>query len=159
MAKAKNIITSDVVEIDAPASFVWDILLDFESYKEWNPFTVNVETTLELNTPVKLHIPLPGQTDTSKTMIYTEYLVACETEQLLSWEKRPTDEDKNAARRDQYLEKIDDTRCRYYTTDIFLGIHQDSIMKKSGAWVQQAFDSVAHGLKKRAEALYAEQTA
>ena len=107
-----------------------------------------------------LHIPTPGKTPADgKLMVYTEYLVAFEPEQLLSWEKRPTEDDKNAARRDQYLEKISEEKTRYFNTDIFLGVNQDSIMKLSGAWVQMSFDNVARALKKQAEKVYAEQRA
>lgn len=160
MAKAKNIVTSITVEIDAPVSVVWQVLTDLDRYPEWNPFTARIDSTFKLGDPVHLHIPTPGKTPADgKLMVYTEYLVAFEPEQLLSWEKRPTEDDKNAARRDQYLEKISEEKTRYFNTDIFLGVNQDSIMKLSGAWVQMSFDNVARALKKQAEKVYAEQRA
>ena len=36
------LVTSIKVEIDAPASLVWDILIDMPKYGEWNPFSLNV---------------------------------------------------------------------------------------------------------------------
>lgn len=156
MAKPQNIVTSITVDIDAPASVVWDVLTDLDRYPEWNPFTVKVESTLQLGEPVNLHVPLPGSGD---ILVYVEHLVAFEPEQLLSWEKRATPDDKQAARRDQYIEKVDDTHCRYFNTDIFLGLYQDTIMEQSGAWVKQSFDEVARAVKKRAEELYQQQQA
>lgn len=154
MAKAENLITSDVVEIDAPASVVWQILIDLDSYASWNPFTVKIESTLEMGEPVHLHVPLPGS---DEIMVYVEHLCAFEPEKLLSWEKRATPDNKQAARRDQYIEAIDDNRCRYYHTDILLGIYEDQIMAQSGAWIKSSFDAVAHALKKHAEAVYQAQ--
>ena len=78
---------------------------------------------------------------------------------LLSWEQRPVPENKDAARRDQYVEALDAHRCTYFTTDQFLGINADTIMAEHGAWVKTAFDQVARDLKKRAEALQAERSA
>lgn len=160
MARAENIVTSDKVLIHAPASLVWAVLTDFDRYHEWNPFTVKIESSWKLGDPVHLHIPTPGKTPgEGQMMVYTEYLVAWEPEKLLSWEKRPTDADKNAARRDQYIEAIDEETTRYYHTDIFLGLHQDIIMQKTGAWVKMSFDNVAHALKKQVEKVATEQKA
>ena len=61
MSKAKNIVTSKEVDIAAPAMVVWEVLTDLSRYREWNPFTVKVESTLKLNEPVDLYIPIPGQ--------------------------------------------------------------------------------------------------
>ena len=38
MTKAQNIVTSIRVEIDAPASVVWQVLTDLKRYSEWNTF-------------------------------------------------------------------------------------------------------------------------
>ena len=84
-----------------------------------------------------------------------EYLVAFEPEQLLSWEQRPVPENMDAARRDQYIKAIDANRCSYFTTDIFLGLNQDTIMREHGAWVKTGFDQMALDLKRRAEELHA----
>ena len=41
MAREPRAISSDI-DIDAPIALVWSILRDFDSYPEWNPFTVSV---------------------------------------------------------------------------------------------------------------------
>ncbi|MGH8810035.1 MAG: SRPBCC domain-containing protein, partial [Noviherbaspirillum sp.] len=64
-------------------------------------------------------------------------------------------ESKDAARRDQYIEALDAERCSYFTTDIFLGLNADAVMKNFGPWVKHGFDAVALSVKQRAEALYA----
>lgn len=35
------------VEIDAPPERVWDVLTDFDAYREWNPFITEVRGNLE----------------------------------------------------------------------------------------------------------------
>jgi len=156
MSKPENIVTSIRVEIDAPASLVWQVLTDLPRYGEWNSFCPRIASTLTLGEPVRMQISVPG---TGDTMAVTETLVACEPERLLSWEMRPSAQNKDAARRDQYLEALGENRCAYFTTDIFLGLNADAIMQHQGPWVKQAFDTVARELKQRAEALQAQQVA
>jgi len=154
MSKAENLVTSIKVDIAAPASVVWDVLTDFERYSEWNSFCPGIESTRKLGDMVFMKVAIPG---TDKTIPVNEYLVAYEPERLLSWEQRPTDENKDAARRDQYIEATGPERSTYFTTDLFLGLNAEKIMQEHGAWVQQGFDQVARDVKKRAEAVYAAQ--
>jgi uncharacterized protein YndB with AHSA1/START domain len=153
MCKAKNLITSIEVEIDAPASLVWQVLTDFECYALWNRFCPRIESTLKLGDPVHMHVSATGNGETQPV---SEILVAFEPERLLSWEMRPTAENKDAGRRDQYIEALGAGRCRYVSTDIFLGVNADEIMKNHGGWVKAGFDAMALALKARAEALHAD---
>lgn len=153
MSKARNIVTSKEVDIAAPAAVVWEVITDLPRYAQWNPFTVKVDSTLRLDDPVDLHIPIPGQD--GQTMVVREWLVAFEPDQLLSWEQRATSDNKDCARRDQYVIATGADSCRYVTTDIFLGLNADRIMDQFGGWVKTSFDAVADGVKRQAEALHA----
>lgn len=157
MSKAENIITSVKVEIDAPASVVWQVLLDLPRYHEWNPFTVKVESSLAVGDPVRLYVPNPAAP--GENLCIVEHIVAVEPERLLSWEQKPTAESKDAARRDQYVEVLGPERSSYFTTDIFLGVNADELTRNFGAWVKLSFDAVAQGLKRHAEALHAARRA
>lgn len=152
MAKAENIVTSIKVEIDAPARLVWEVLTDLDNYNQWNSFCPGIRCGLQIGDQVQMQVRIPGTTDTIEV---NEYLVACDREQLLSWEQRAAPENMDAARRDQYIEAINADRCSYFTTDIFLGINADTIMREHGAWVKKGFDQIALDLKKRAEELHA----
>lgn len=151
MTKAANLVTSIKVEINAPASLVWEVLTDLDKYSEWNSFCFSIRCGMQINDWVEMQTRHPI---TGETWPVNEYLVACEPEQLLSWEQRPFPENKDAAHRDQYVEALDAQRCTYFTTDQFLGLNADKIMFEHGAWVKMAFDQVARDLKVRAEALH-----
>ena len=155
MTKSANLVTSIKVEINAPASVVWEVLADLENYRLWNRFCPDIRCGLKLNDLVEMKTrhPLTGE-----VWPVNEYLVAFEPEQLLSWEQRPVPENKDAARRDQYIEAIDANRCTYFTTDQFLGLNADTIMREHGAWVKIAFDQVAEDVKHRAEELHFART-
>jgi len=149
-------VRSATVEIDAPASVVWEVLTDLDNYPNWNPFCIAAESTLEIGAPVNM--TLADYSGATETFPYTEYVCAVVPERLLSWELRPTEVSAQAARRDQVIEPIDENRCRYYSTDAFLGEEAHQIMADSGVWVKRAFDDTAVALKKRSEALHAERT-
>ncbi|VVE70005.1 polyketide cyclase [Pandoraea captiosa] len=157
MSDSKNKVTSVRVEIDAPASFVWDILVDLPRYREWNPYTVRVESSLKVGDEVHLYIANPA--DANNDIHVLEHLVAFEPSRLLAWEQRPTPENADAAYREQVLEVLDDGRCAYHTSDQFLGPNAEKIMNQFGDWVKGGFDGIARGLKAHAESLYKTSTA
>jgi hypothetical protein len=152
---AANVARSIRVEIDAPASVVWDVLVDLGNYGEWNPFCVKCESTLEIGAPVKMTITNtwnPGElTDV------VEYVCAFEPPRLLSWEMYWSEAWPYAGRRDQVIETLGPERSAYRSTDAFLGETGVHIMRFAGGWISAAFTSTAKALKARAEAIYAQR--
>ncbi len=149
------IVSSEKVEINAPASIVWGILVDMPKYGEWNPFCIACESTLEMGAPVNMKLKsyvVPGEVFDN-----CEYVCAFEPEKILSW-ALPYDETwPYPARRDQIIETISEDKCIYYSTDAFLGDNGIHVMRFAGPWVKLAFDDTALALKERAERFYAER--
>lgn len=143
------------VEIDAPASVVWDVLVDLPKYGEWNPFCVKCESTLEMGAAVNMTIA--SLWDPSERNVVTEYLCALEPEKLLSWEMYWSEAWPYAGRRDQVIERLGPDRCAYYSTDAFLGDSAIHIMRFAHSWISAALTATAHALKARAETIYAAQ--
>ena len=148
-------VVSETVTIEAPVSLVWEVLTDLPHYGLWNPFCVAAESTLEIGAPMNMQLnnyPMAGEPYPN-----VEYFCANVRERLLSWELPFTEEMPYPARRDQVLQALGPERCSYYSTDAFVGPHARHVMFFCGGWVKRAFDDTAQGLKKRAEALYAER--
>ncbi|WP_285031681.1 SRPBCC domain-containing protein [Mycolicibacterium sp. lyk4-40-TYG-92] len=144
-----TLVRSITVEIDAPAAIVWEVLTDLENYPQWNPFCISAVSTLEMGAAVEM--VLADYTGVGGTSTNTEYVCAVVPERLISWEMRATPESPYGARRDQVIEPIAEDRCRYYSTDAFLGDYARDVMADCGAWVKRAFDDTAVALKKRSE--------
>lgn len=151
-----TLVRSVTVEIEAPASVVWQVLTDLDDYPHWNPFCVSARSTLEIGAPVEMI--LADYSGESHTFPYVEYVCAVVPERLLSWELRATEVSPHAARRDQIIEHSAENRCLYYSTDAFLGEAAHEIMSESGAWVKRAFDDTAVALKKRSEIVFADHS-
>jgi hypothetical protein len=145
------------VEIDAPASVVWDVLIDLPKYGEWNPFCVKCESTLEMGAPVVMTIA--SLWDPSEINVMTEFVCAYEPEKLLAWEMYWSEAWPYAGRRDQVIERLGPEKCAYYSTDAFLGANAIHIHRFAQSWISAAFTTTARALKARAEQIYSAQRA
>ncbi|WP_332664136.1 SRPBCC domain-containing protein [Aeromicrobium sp.] len=148
-----HVVTSVTVEIEAPAAFVWDVLVDYPRYPEWNPYTVAAETSLGIGERIDLTLPNPDGSD--GTFVNREFIRVVDPPHHLRYD---TGEEMEGifAIRDQYIAELGPDRCAYYTTDTLSGEHSGLVMELNGDWIKAGFDSVAHALKARAEALHAQ---
>lgn len=146
------VVSSEIVQIEAPASVVWRILIDLEKYGEWNPFCVRCTSTLQMGAPVEMS--LVDYANPGRLMPNVEYICAFEPERRLSWQMPWTEQWPYPARRDQILEPLGPQRCRYHSTDAFLGENGIHVMRFAGPWIERAFNDTARALKRRAEALH-----
>jgi hypothetical protein len=145
-------ISSVVVEIEAPQQFVWDVLVDYARYPEWNPYTVRVDTRLEVGADVVLHLPHPDRP--GETMTTTEVMRVIDPPAHLQYDTADNLPGIFAVR-DQWIDDLGGRRCSYRTTDVFSGEHAQVAFDLQGAWVKAGFDAVALSLKARAEQLWA----
>ncbi len=143
-------IASITVEIDAPQQLVWDVLVDYARYPEWNPYTVRVDTALELGADVVLHLPHPDKPDA--TMQNVEVMRAIDAPYHLQYDTADNLPGIFAVR-DQWVEDLGGGRSSYRTTDVFSGEYAQIAYDLQGQWVTDGFDAVAHALKARAESL------
>ena len=146
------LIESISVEIDAPDTVVWGVLTDYQRYPEWNPFTVRVETTLEIGAVIDLY--LPDSRNPGETFINREYIRVVEPPRYLRYDTGPANPDMHAVR-EQWVTDLGDGRSSYRTTDLFSGAHAELAFERMGGWVKQGFDDVCAALKQRSEELLA----
>ncbi|HEX8869031.1 MAG TPA: SRPBCC domain-containing protein [Lentzea sp.] len=141
-----HLIESVVVEIDAPASFVWSVLLDYPSYPSWNPYTLAVSTTLEVGSPIDLTLPKPD--GSAGTWVSREYIRVVEPPRLLRYDTGDTFPGLLGTR-DQVITPLGSGRCSYRTFETFTGKYAEAVFTAQGAYVKSGFDSVAHALRAR----------
>lgn len=137
------------IEINAPKSLVWEVLLDFDSYHEWNPFTPKIECDFRVGNPVHLHVDMKQN---QKIRVQTETLLWVKEEESIAWGITKTFPVKTE--RAQILSELEPNKTLYYTYDKFWGILVPIVMLGFQKDIQKGFDAVAQGLKKRAEELY-----
>ena len=146
------IVVSKTVQISAPASLVWKILLDMKNYNKWNPFCVECESTLEMGAAVNMKLKSYVNCEPSH-FNNTEYICEIIPEEKISWQLPHYETWPYPARRDQFIKKLSNNKSSYYSTDQFLGPNGIHVMRFAGPWVKQAFDDTADALKIYAESL------
>lgn len=143
----RHIVSSDAIEIEAPADRVWEILVDVERYGEWNPFTTRVDTSLEVGSPVDLYVTL-GPFKLKQPELIQDVVPPS----LLAWGMVMCARWLLITRREQRLEPLSDTRCRYTTTDTLAGVLTPLVVVLFGGLIRRGFNEMAMALKERAEA-------
>lgn len=61
------------IEIDAPASVVWDILIDLDGYSRWNPFIIEASGRIAPNAILEVSPQLAGKQQATFRPIVTSY--------------------------------------------------------------------------------------
>ncbi len=143
------VVSSDTVEIAAPAEFVWRVIVDFARYPEWNEFCPSIEAKLELASPVKMQVNL-GQ----GLQEQVEYMTCIEAPTRITWSMENKPGDPIHADRTQLLTPLDEHRCSYVTYDEFSGEFAPAMVEQLGEQVRSGFNLCALNLKLRAESLY-----
>ena len=75
----KTIVT--LLEINAPAGTVWDILCDFASYPDWNPYITHIEGEQHVGARLAVTMESAGQ----RAMTVRPKLIAVENARELRW--------------------------------------------------------------------------
>lgn len=140
-------ITSKII-INAPKQLVWEILLDFEKYEEWNPFTRKVDCDLIVGNEVGLHVDMNGD---GKTALQKETLLWLKEGESIAWGIAANFPVKTE--RAQILTAIDENTTEYHTYDKFWGFLVPVVIFFFGKKIQKGFDGIALALKERAEAM------
>ena len=143
-------VRTDRIQINAPIDFVWDVLTEVEKYGEWNPFTPQVRTDFKIGSPAHLLVRM-GPTK----MKITESVCAFEEPRLIAWSKEFGARRLLFAMREQHLEPVNETSCRYHNTDRLTGVLAALVFLCFGGYMRRGFSDVGLGLKRYAEAMYA----
>ena len=152
------------IDIDAPLELVWQVMIDTETYGEWNPFVVRAETAqpAQVGNPIVLHVAWANGKKTRSP----ERITALEgpttaadgtTTAVMSYvyEGLPAKLGLVRGVRHQRLSQRPGGPTTYATVEEFSG----PLVRLAGPGrVAEGFRRHAAGLKKRAEALAADRS-
>ena len=99
----KTVVSSETLEIAAPAELVWEVLTDFGRYGEWNQFCPSIEATLEIGSPVKMQVDLGMGLQEQ-----VEYITCIEAPRKITWSMENKPGDPVHADRSQVVEALDE---------------------------------------------------
>lgn len=134
-------------EIDAPPSVVWDVLLEFDRYPEWNPFVRAIEGVPATGERLEVTVEPPG----SRRSTFRAELVAVEENRRLAWVGRLLVPFAFDGYHEFHLEPIDDgERTRLLHRETFRGALVPVLLDSKR--IERGFRATNEAIKARAEA-------
>ncbi|KAG7087696.1 hypothetical protein E1B28_013643 [Marasmius oreades] len=170
-ASSGVLLVADSITINASVEKVWSTLLDFKSYKEWNPFVRNQtildatsQTPLSDQTPTlgafvlikPVHIPATFDSSTlwpwQKSSVRATITHIDHENHRIAWRMTGVPTFLLDAERWQTVRRRDDGETEYATYEVFRGWLAYVVRLLVAPGLKKAVRAMAQGLKVKAEA-------
>jgi hypothetical protein len=132
------------IEINASPQRVWKILVDFEKYKEWNPFIHKITGQPKEGSKIEIHIETPG----GKNRKYEPTVIRVQEGRELRWMG------KSFLLNGEHIfsiEELGQERIRFVQREMFEGLLTSFFGKSTDEDIRQGFEEMNRALKERAE--------
>ncbi|KAB1192716.1 SRPBCC domain-containing protein [Haloferax sp. MBLA0076] len=146
---AREITTS--IEIDAPPERVWDTLVDFDTYDEWNPF-MRIAGRANVGATLVVHLRPPG----GRESVFEPDVTKCEKHREFRWLGHLFVPGLFDGEHQFRLEPLDGgTKTRFVHAETFSGILAGLVLRFIGDKTKAGFEAMNEALKVRVESLVA----
>lgn len=136
--------------IDRPAEDVWAVLMDLDKYPLWNPFTLEMNSSLQLGAPMVMRVKM----NSLLVLTQTEHIrVIDHVNHKVCWGINTSTPAFSSGERCQWLEAISPMQTRYVTEDLIEGSSAPGVIASFGTGLEAGFQGVAEQLKARVESL------
>ncbi|MFS3130070.1 SRPBCC family protein [Nocardioides sp. Bht2] len=135
------------IEIDAPAATVWEVLTDFDAYRDWNPFARDVRCELRPGGAIDMQVALVGR----RTFRQREFVNSVAPGEGFSYSMKPAPGGLLRSRRDQRVVDLGSGRSRYTSHFEIIGPLSPVVAGLLGRALRRGFDANVAALKQRAE--------
>ena len=139
----------ETLEIEAPVALVWEVITDLPRYPEWNPFVVEVRSSLEVGEPIAMRVRvLPFFAQPQR-----ETVLECLPQQRLCYGVAGVPLNALRSLRYHELRPAGPERthyCSHFELDGWLAPLTRMLL---GGRLERGFDAATRALKERAEIL------
>ena len=133
------------ITIQALPEKVWNILIDFESYHEWNPFVLSIEGKPEVGTQLKVVLK-----NGKGTSVFKPKVVSVKVNSAFAWlGSLPLG--MFTGHHQFRIEKINEKEVKFIQTEEFSGLLSGILLKLIGEATKQSFMAMNEALKTKAE--------
>lgn len=141
---------STSIDIEAPASRVWAVLMDFPAYSDWNPFVRSLAGTTATGSRLQVIVQPEG----GRMMSFAPEVLACVPEREFRWRGKVLMKWLFAGEHAFRLTESADHSCRFIHEESFSGILVPLLMRGAmRAGTEAGFEAMNRALKARAEHL------
>ena len=135
------------IEIQAPAGRVWQVLTDFTSYPEWNPFMRRISGQPKVGMQLKVYIEPPG----AKGRTFRPRVIKAEPKRELRWLGRRLIPGLFDGDHIFTIQHIGSERVRFVQQEIFSGVLVSSLTHDMEMKIGLGFEQMNQALKAQAE--------
>ncbi|MBA2782619.1 MAG: SRPBCC domain-containing protein [Rubrobacteraceae bacterium] len=141
------------IEIDAPAKHVWELLTDFASYPQWNPFIRSISGQPAPGERLQARLEPPG----GRAMTFRPKVLTAEPNRELRWLGHLLVPGVFDGEHSFTIEALEENRVRFVQRESFKGLLVPLFARSLESNTQRGFEEMNYALKARAEAALTEQ--
>jgi len=135
------------IEIQASAECVWQVLSDFASYPEWNPFIRRISGQPKEGTRLRVYIEPPG----TKGRTFRPKVLKAEAKRELRWLGRLLIPGFFNGDHIFTIEQIGSERVRFVQREIFSGLLVSFLLQGLDMKIRRGFEQMNQALKLQVE--------
>jgi hypothetical protein len=135
------------IDINSYPETVWKILIDFDSYDQWNPFINKIVGQPKEGSKIDIYI----ETSSGKNRKYSPTITKVEEGRELRWSGRSSLPGFLGGEHIFTIEELQPERVRFTQIEVFDGLLTKLFGKSLDIDVKQGFENMNNALKKRAE--------
>lgn len=135
------------IEIDAPANTVWEALIDFSRYSQWNPFIRSIRGEAKQGGQLEVFIQPPG----GSGMTFRPVILEMQAGRELRWIGRLLLPGIFDGEHQFQLEPLGENRTRLIHRETFSGLLVPLLWGDLDTKTRQGFEEMNHALKRLVE--------
>ncbi len=135
------------IEIHAPAERVWEVLTDFASYPQWNPFIRRASGVPRTGERLKVRIEPPG----GRGMTFKPKVLNAEPNRELRWLGHILVPGLFDGEHSFTIEPLEENGVRFVQREAFKGLLVPLFARSLESNTQRGFEEMNRALKERAE--------
>jgi hypothetical protein len=141
------------IEIDASAKRVWELLTDFASYPEWNPFIRSIGGQPAPGERLRARLEPPG----GRAMTFKPKVLTAEPNRELRWIGHLLVPGLFDGEHSFTIQPLEDDRVRFVQREAFRGLLVPLFARSLESNTRRGFEEMNRALKGRAEGAPTEQ--
>ena len=135
------------IEIDAPAERVWQVLIDFSRYGQWNPFIRSIVGEAQQGQTLEVFIQPPG----GNGMTFRPVIRVLQPGRELHWAGRLLLPGIFDGVHQFQLEPLGENRTRFVHREVFSGLLVPFLWNSLDQQTRQGFEDMNQALKHQVE--------
>jgi len=135
------------IEIQAPAERVWDLLIDFAGFPQWNPFIRRASGKVKTGE----HLEVTLQPSGAQGMTFKPTVLKAEPNRELRWLGRLLLPGLFDGEHSFTIESLGENRVKFVQREIFTGLLVPLFSRSLDADTRRGFEEMNQALKARAE--------